>query len=151
MIAATKIEAAVVAYQTAKLAADASLSGITYAVRSVTGQEKGDRHEVVARAADIERPFPNLCEAIMETVVQTPADKPEITVADHGTVEQAIFTAWDKATHPTAAADLSTLIAVELPGWHGADFFVEGWQPGRQETNWLPVFRVKVGVAKDGV
>ena len=147
------LEVAVKDYLTPKLSGAANLSGVSYRIGVVTGDENRelDKHEVLIRVQDLPREIPKLLDATVEIVVATPSDLGDVGVADHGKMEVAMVRAWDKDVHATAAADLSTEIAAQLPGWHGGDFYAEGWRPGREDTQFMPVFVVKVGVAKDGV
>lgn len=146
----TALETAIVSYLTTKLSADASLSGITYAIRAVTSTtpQQGDRHEIYVSVSGSPKTLTALSEAEVEIFVATPADVAGVTVANHSKVEQAVTRAWDKSVHASAASDLSTLISANLSGYEGGDFFVNGWQNGREETSFLPVFSVKVGVVR---
>lgn len=149
----TQIEKAVEEFMAEKLAADVTLTGILLDVRQGTEETTppDDRSSIIMRGAGVDRTIPNLRDVQMEMVLNSPADVPNVTLASHRLIEIAIEKIWDKDDTPSAAADLSTKIVAELPGWHGGDFFVTGWQPGREDTSFLPIFMVKVGLAKDGV
>jgi hypothetical protein len=149
----TQIETALVAYMAAKLTADATLAGIAYDVLADNnaGTLNKDRPLVVLRAGSVNREIPNLLDVEVEVALLTPVDMAAFGMGEHGKLEAAIAKAWDKVQTPTAAANLSTAITAAATGWHGADFFSQGWQPGREDTNLAPILQVKVGVARDGV
>lgn len=143
-----QIEDALAEFLTDKLAAP--LAAITHLVRPGTSLEAlpQDRIMVIAKCGDMPRVTVNgtIYDAMMEISVLTPLVS-GITKAHHAAAVIAVSEVFVAANE----ADLSTKIAAKIPGYHGGGFFATGWQPGREDTAWLPVFAVKVGVVKDGI
>lgn len=147
------LQTAVVNYLTAKLAADDTLSGVTYAVRgAVTDASSpfpGERHIVIVRLTEAPTPIAFLVDGMVDISVHSPADVAGITVANHGKLERAVQTAWDRVANPTADDDLNTAIEAALPGWTSGGYYAEGWVNGVQDNAQLPSYIVKVGAVRE--
>lgn len=146
----TGIETAVTEYLAAKLAADGTLSALTFEVRGATDQSPVDSHGhiILVTMRGAPKTFTRLIDARAEILVGTHADVIDTNVAGHKLLEAAVEKAWDKSTHATAEAELSARITANAPDYEGGGFYNEGWEPGRDETRFLPAFVVHVGIVK---
>lgn len=145
------LETAVKNYLAAELTADATLSGVTYEMRQATDKEPlaKDRISVVVSMQGAPRQITKLAEGMAEIVVAAPMNVAGVTVADLKKLETAIEKAFNAAVNTDATATLNAAIEAALSGWTGGGYFAEGWQQGREDTGFLPVFRVKVGAVRD--
>jgi hypothetical protein len=146
----TGLETAVLEYLSAKLTADATLSALTYEVRSATDPSpmESNGHAIVVRMRDAPRTFRRLIDCRVEIIVGTHADVIDTNVAGHKLLEAAVEKAWDKDTHASAETELSARITANAPDYEGGGFYSEGWEQGRDETRFLPSFIVHIGVVK---
>jgi hypothetical protein len=154
----TAIEQAVAAVLTDALAEDAALAAVPYVVRTATSRETvpGDRTIVAVRVQQGERQMESLADPIAEIIVATPAVNEGATVAGHSAVEQAVDRVFVRSRSIgedeesiTITEALAAEIEDRLEGWTGAGFFNQGWQPGREDTQWMPVLSVKIGAIRE--
>lgn len=152
----TDLEDAVAATVTAALAEDATVTAIPYSVWSSTTREEvpGDRTVVAVRVQQGDRSMVALVDAIAEIFVATPANNASTSIASHRAMEKAVDRVFSPGTTigeapVTVAAYLSTEIEARLDGYTGGGFFNEGWQPGRDDTNFQPTLRVKIGAVRE--
>lgn len=138
-------------YLAAELTADATLSGVTYEVRQSTDKDPlaKDRISVVVSMQGAPRTITKLSEGMGEIVVAAPMNVAGVTVADLKKLETSVEKAFNAAVNTDAVSTLNSAITAAMSGWTGAGYFAEGWQQGREETGFLPVFRVKVGAVRD--
>lgn len=153
----TAIEQAVAAATIAALESDSSLAGVPYVVTTATSRDEvpGDRSVVGVRVAQAPRTMHVLADYELELVVGTPAVSEATSVQQHSLVEQAVAQAWEagrvlvEATEEDPAETMEQRLAAEIeermPGWTGAGYFNRGWQPGREETAWMPAMALLVG------
>lgn len=156
----TSIEAAVAQTVRAALGEDAALAGIAYVVHAATSRATvpGDRSVVAVRVTQAPRTLVMLADYELEIIVGTPAVSEDTSVAAHEALEQALEKVWAPGREITIAEDttqtvedyLSAQIASRMAGWSGAGFFNRGWQPGREETSWIPALALLVGAVKVG-
>ena len=152
----TDLEEAVAATITAVLAEDASIAAVPYVVRASTTRAEvpGDRTVVAVRLQQGDRSMVALIDAVAEIIVATPANNEDTSIAGHKLIEKAVDRVFSPGTtigdeDVTVAAYLSTQIETKIDGYTGGGFFNEGWAPGRDDTNFLPVLRVKVGAVRE--
>lgn len=154
----TDLEEAVAATISAVLAEDASIAAVPYVVRASTTRAEvpGDRTVVAVRVQQGDRSMVALVDALAEIIVGTPANNEDTTIAGHKLIEKAVDRVFSPGTEigegeeaVTVAAYLSTQIETKIDGYTGGGFFNEGWSPGRDDTNFLPVLRVKVGAVRE--
>lgn len=150
----TGLEEAVVALLDAALAEDTTISAVPYAVIAATSRTEapGDRTVVAVRVSQGERSMVALVDAIAEIIVGTPAKNEATSVASHQLMEAAV----DRVFSPGATVDgdaikdaLAAAIEANVEGYTGAGFFNQGWQPGREDTSWIPYLSVKVGAMRE--
>lgn len=146
----TNLETAVVNYLTTELGADSSLSGVVYEIRGATSRDPiaGDRLAVIVSMEGVPRTITVLAEAMADLIVYAPMNVDGVTVANLKKLEAAIEKAFDRAVNTDATTTLNAAVAAAASGWAGAGFHPEGWQQGREETNFMPAFRVKVGAVR---
>jgi hypothetical protein len=154
----TDLEEAVAATITAVLAEDATISAVPYVVRASTTRAEvpGDRTVVAVRVQQGDRSMVALIDAVAEIIVATPANNEDTSIAGHKLVEKAVDRVFSPGTEigegeeaVTVSAHLSGEIEDRIAGYTGGGFFNEGWAPGRDDTNFLPVLRVKVGAVRE--
>lgn len=147
----SNLETAVVNFLTAELTADATLSGVTYAVRGATDKDPlaKDRITVLVSMQGAPRTITRLSEGMAEIFVAAPMNVEGVTVADLKKLEASVEKAFNASVNTDATSTLNTAIGAALSGWSGAGYFAEGWQQGREDTSFLPVFRVKVGAVRN--
>lgn len=154
----TDLEDAVAAVVTAALGEDATITAVPYVVRSSTtaAEVPGDRSVVAVRMQQGDRSMVALLDGVAEIFVATPSQNEGTSVANHRLMERAVervfspgTTIGEGAGEKTIAVALADEIESRLTGYTGGGFFNEGWQPGREETMWMPSLRVKVGAARD--
>lgn len=145
----SNLETAVANFLTTELAADATLSAVTYEVRGATSRDPlgGDRIAVVVGMEGIERRITILADGVAEIVVYAPMNVDGVTVAHQKLVEAAVERAFDATVNTDALSTINAAIAAAT-GWTGAGYHVHGWQQGREETSFIPSFRVLVGAVK---
>lgn len=143
-----QIEDAVSSFLAARLATP--LAAVAHSVRPATSLEAlpEDRIVIIARGADMPRLTVNddLYDAQLEILVMTPLVN-GVTKANHALAMKSVGEAFVAANE----TELNAAVVAALPGFHCGGFFASGWQPGREDTQWLPHFNVKIGVAKDGL
>lgn len=154
----TDIEEAVAAVVTAALDADATLTGVPYEVRASTTRAEvpGNASVVAVRVQQGDRRMVALVDVIAEIFVATPSHNEDTSLANHRKVEQAVERVFSPGTTIGEAEEEQTIgealieqIESRLDGYSGGGFFNEGWQPGREDTMWMPSLRVKIGVVRD--
>jgi hypothetical protein len=148
------IEAAVAAVIEDGLGEDDTLEGVLWVVRTPTTRNDipGDRTVIGVRVASMDRTFTELADPIVEIAVATPAVNENTSAAHHALLEAAVERIFSMGT--TIDGDpvdevIAAAIETTLDGWTGAGFFNQGWTPGQEDTNWLPVLNVKIGVRKE--
>jgi hypothetical protein len=152
------LEDAVAAVVTAALGEDATIAAVPYVVRSSTtaAEVPGDRSVVAVRMQQGDRSMVALLDGIAEIFVATPSQNENTSVANHRLMERAVERIFSPGTvigtgeeEMTVAEKLTAEIESRLTGYTGGGFFNEGWQPGREDTMWMPSLRVKVGAVRD--
>lgn len=154
----TDLEEAVAATITAALAEDETISAVPYVVRASTTRAEvpGDRSVVAVRVQQGDRSIVALIDAVAEIIVGTPANNEDTSIAGHKLVEKAVDRVFSPGTtigtgddEKTVTVYLSDEIEDRIDGYTGGGFFNEGWSPGRDDTNFLPVLRVKIGAVRE--
>lgn len=132
------------------LAGDDSLIGIEYALGTTFDDEElpGDRAQVLVHVSEEDKSITRLVDAMAEILVVVPVDVIDDARAVYRALEVAVAEAFDRTVHPTATDDLNSLVAAEMPGWNGGGYFVTGIREGRDDSEHVPVFAVKVGAFK---
>ena len=141
----TQTEQAVVAWLTPILAANGSLSGMEYEVHGAVdhGVQPGDRPLVIVRCQDLPQSLPGLFEAALEHIVMVPADQGDAT-AHLAALEAAVMAAFTTGDE----TELSSSVSTKLPGHTSGGWYVNGWQPGKEDTANVPYLSVKLGLVK---
>ena len=151
----TDLEEAVAATITAALALDATIAAVPYVVWASTTRSEvpGNKTVVAVRVQQGDRSMVALIDAVAEVFVATPANNESTSIASHKLMEKAVDRIFSPGTEIgegiTVAAYLSTAIEAAIAGYTGGGFFNEGWQPGRDDTNFQPTLRVKIGAVRE--
>jgi hypothetical protein len=94
-----------------------------------------------------------LLDATAEIFVATPANNEDTSIAGHKLIEKAVDRVFSPGTEigegVSVAEYLSDEIEAAIDGYTGGGFFNEGWQPGRDDTNFQPALRIKVGAVRE--
>jgi hypothetical protein len=150
----TGLEEAVAAVIEAALAEDDTIAAVPYVVVPATTREEvpGNKTIVAVRLSQGDRTMVELIDAIAEIIVGTPAKSESTSIASHKLMEQAVdrvFSPGAMIGEVTIKAALSTAIAAKVDGYLGGGFFNQGWQPGREDTSWVPYLAVKIGAVRE--
>jgi hypothetical protein len=153
----TDLEDAVAAVVTAFLDEDETISAVPYVVRSSTTAEEvpGDRSVIAVRLMQGDRSLVALLDGLAEIFVATPSQNENTSLANHRLLERAVERIFSPGTTIGEDDDVRTVgdaltdeIEARIDGYTGGGYFNEGWQPGREDTGWMPSLRVKVGAAR---
>ena len=151
----TDLEEAVAATITAALALDDSIAAVPYVVWASTTRSEvpGNKTVVAVRVQQGDRSMVALLDGVAEIFVATPANNEDTSIAGHKLMEKAVDRVFSPNTEIgegiTVAAYLSDEIEDRLTGYTGGGFFNEGWQPGRDDTNFQPTLRIKIGAVRE--
>lgn len=144
------LQKSIVAFLTPLMEADETLEDVVYEVRTAMEEADNplpeDRHVVTVLCREAKGALTDLKEGMIEIYVATPMEVDGVTIAGAALVEAAVGRCWDRTATPTAKTLLATAIAANLTGWISAGYFADGWGEGREDTNYLPVYAVKVGI-----
>ena len=148
------MEKTIVAYYLAKLAGDSSLSGRDYTVIASMGDDPipEDTPVITVKVTETPTRMAALIDARVDTLVAVPMDldgTPGAATTTVGVFENAVRRCWDEITHPTATADLNTLIEDRMTDFIGGGFDAEGWVEAREQNMALPTYRVHVGLVRE--
>lgn len=141
----TQIETAIANFIAARFAAASPV--VTAPVRAATSDKKmpEDRTVVVVVCGKPDHQGGGMYDVPINCIVRSPADVKGITPASHTLVEEGVAAAFG-IQEPEILAALNTAIVAQLPQNTCCGYHVQGWQPGREDTNWLPSFEVKLGI-----
>lgn len=150
----TGIEEAVAAMLMDALAENTDLAAVPYEVWASTSRNEvpGDKIVVAVRVAQGERTMGALIDPVAEILIATPGKNENVTIAQHKLMEQAVdavFTAGATVDGDPVKDALSAAIETQVPGYTGAGFFNQGWQPGREDTGYVPFLSVKIGAMRE--
>lgn len=154
----TDLEDAVAAVVTAALAEDTTIAAVPYVVRSSTTKTPvpGNASVVGVRVQQGDRTLVALLDGVAEIFVMTPSQNENTNVANHRLLERAVERIFSPGTtigegdeQQTVGEALTAQIEARMTGYTGGGFFNEGWQPGHDDTMWMPSLRVKVGAVRD--
>lgn len=104
-----------------------------------------DRSVVIVLSGKPDHQGGGMYDVPVNCIVRSPADVKGVTPSTHAALEAALAAAFGVQETEIATA-LATAIAAQLPQNTCCGYHVEGWQPGREDTNWLPYFEVKLGI-----
>lgn len=143
------LETGLANYLTARITSGALLTAGTWVVVPATAvtEFSAEKANIVVRVADLPRTAGSietggLYDAAVEITVQVAADLTGAVTLQR-TAERAVLAAWVGAT----LSGLKTTVQAQLAtGQTVGGYYARGWRPGREETNFLPVFEVTVGV-----
>lgn len=141
----TQIETAIASFIAARFAAASPV--VTAPVRAATSDKKmpEDRTVVIVLSGKPDHQGGGMYDVPINCIVRSPADVKGITPASHAAVESALAAAFGlQETEITSA--MAVAITAQLPQNTCCGYHVAGWQPGREDTNWLPSFEVKLGI-----
>lgn len=145
------IESALVSYYTTRLGADATLANVDYAILAATGDEPPPQDVPVVFVTCTETPqrLQVLIDAVVETRIAIPVDVSADATGVLRLLERAVVRAFDQVTHPTATADLNTLLTAAVPDYSGGGYDAQGWTEDRRENMMAPIFRLHVGLVRE--
>jgi hypothetical protein len=153
----TDLEDAVAAVVTRALLQNTTLAAVPYVVRSSTTAEEvpGDRSVIAVRIQQGDRTLVALLDAIAEIFVATPSQNENTSIANHRLLERAVERIFSPGLTITVEEEqlyigelLNQEIENRLTEYVAGGYFNEGWQPGREDTGWMPSLRVKIGVVR---
>ncbi len=101
-----------------------------------------DRTVVICLVHDLPHDGGNHYRAMLRFTVESPADVKGVTPATHAAVEAVVSGAFKSAND----AALNTALTAHAAGFSQGGYFVNGWQPGTQQSGWVPHFDVILGV-----
>lgn len=141
----TQIETALEAFITAQFAAASPV--ITAPVRAATGNVPmpEDRSVVVVLGGKPEHQGGGMYDVNVNCLVRSPSDVKGITPGSHAAIEAAVGEVFGVQDSDILAA-LSSAITAQFASHTCCGYHVVGWTPGREDTNWLPSFEVKIGL-----
>lgn len=141
----TQIETAIAAFIAARFAAADPV--VTAPVREATSNKPPpeDRTIVVVLCGKPQHQGGGMYDVPINCIVRSPADVKGVTPATHAVVEAALAAAFGIQETEILTA-LNTAVVAALPSNTCIGYHVEGWQPGREDTSWLPSFEVKLGI-----
>jgi hypothetical protein len=148
------MEAAVASVIEDGLGEDETLEGVLWVVRTTTTRTDvpGDRSVIGVRVSSMERGHTQLADCIVEIAVMTPAVNENTSPSHHALLQAAverIFSIGTTIDGDSVKEVLAAAIETTLDGWTGAGFFNQGWTPGQEGTDWLPVLNVKIGARRE--
>jgi len=141
----TQIETAVATFITARFAAASPV--VTAPVREATTNKPlpEDRSIVIVMAGKPDHQGGGMYDVPVNCIVRSPADVKGVTPASHAALEAALAAAFGVQEEEIRAA-LASAVTAKLPQNTCCGYHVVGWQPGKEDTNWVPYFEVKLGI-----
>jgi len=141
----TQVETAVAAFLRARFAgADPAVTAPV--VEATTNKPPPeDRSVVVVLCGKPDHQGGGMYDVPVNCIVRTPEGVKGVTVTSHAAVESALAAAFGVQS-PEILTALTAAITAQLPQNNCCGYHVEGWQPGREDTSWVPSFQVKLGI-----
>lgn len=141
-----QIETALAAFLTARFL---QLTPIVRApVRAATSNVPmpEDRSVVICSCGKPDNQGGGMHDIVVSCAVFSPVIK-TVTPATHAAIEVGLTAAFEEQAQEDAIlALLAQEITAALPTHTCAGCYVEGWQPGREDTAWQPTYDVKIAI-----
>lgn len=141
----TQIETAVANFIAARFAAADPVITAPVIKATTNTPPPEDRSVVVVLCGKPDHQGGGMYDVPVNCIVRTPEGVKGVTPASHAAVEAALAAAFG-VQEPEILTTLTAAITAQLPSNTCCGYHVAGWQPGREDTSWVPSFEVKLGI-----